>query len=113
MLKYISLAAAVGLIVLASTHDASAGRRCRRSSVYYYYSSPPAASPVYSGTPANASTMAQAPGAGYTYRSYSYDSGPVYQSPGPAATQPLAPSQTRFFRADRKAHGLSWYQNRW
>gem|GEM_PF-5791064 len=59
---------------------------------------------------------AQAPavarsGNGYSYRSFSYDPGQTYAAPVyQTYLQPLAPSQSRFFRADRKTHGLSWYR---
>jgi hypothetical protein len=117
MFKLISFAAVVGLVMLTVTQDASAGwrRRCRHDETYYAPAAPavtmaPAASAPAAGAPAVAQS-----GSGSSYRSYSYDSGtaPAYQVPAPyMSRQPArAPSESNFFRADRKMHGLSWYRN--
>lgn len=112
MYKFVSAAAMVGLLVLTVSQEASAGWRRRCRTVWY----PPVAAavpaPAASAPVVNSPAMARS-GNGATYRSYSYDAGPAYRAaPGYSYSQPtLEPSQSRFFRADRKAHGLSWYRN--
>jgi hypothetical protein len=119
MSKIILPAVVLASIALVACDDASAGWR-RRSACCV-----PA--PAVVVTPAHATTdypaapapvavaprtnppIASAPGAP-AYRSFSYDSTYV---PAQPYAQPLPPSERRFYRADRKAHGLSWYQNRW
>jgi hypothetical protein len=49
-------------------------------------------------------------GNGYSYRSFSYDPGQMVRAPAMQSQSSSAPSQSRFFRADRKMHGLSWYR---
>ena len=109
MSKLLVAAALVSGILLGVSQDASA--RCRRyrygTPTYQSYHTAPAA------TAAAAPAVAQGNGAGYSYRSFSYDaaSAPVvYTAPARPTYQALAPSQSHFFRADRKSHGLSWYR---
>jgi hypothetical protein len=106
MSKSIWSAAVVGLIVLTLSQEASAGRRHRRP-VWYA----PSYAPVAVAPQAAAPATAQAPRGANSYRSYSYDSTPVYQAPAAPAYRSQAPSESNFFRADRKMHGLSWYRN--
>ncbi len=116
MLKLISSAAVVGVVMLTVTQDASAGwrRRCRYAETYYAPAPVVTMAPAASAPATGAAAMAQS-GSGSTYRSYSYDSStaPAYQVPAPNVyRQPSrAPSEANFFRADRKMHGLSWYRN--
>jgi len=115
MSKYIWSIAVVGLIVLTASQEASAGRRHwrRRRSVWYAQPAVMAPAPSYSAPAAVApqTGATQVPNSGY--RSYSYDPTPVYQAPAAPAYRQLPPSERRFYRADRKAHGLSWYENQW
>jgi hypothetical protein len=108
MSKSIWSAAVIVLSVLTLSQEASAGRRHRRS-VWYA----PSYAPVAVAPQAAAPAMARAPGGANSYRSYSYDPTPVYRAPAAPVYRAQAPSESRFFRADRKAHGLSWYQNQW
>src|SRR5689334_1211015 len=107
MPKLLLSAALVATIVLTSSHEASARRRCYRQWAPAYQS--------YSYAAPAPAVAGQNPG-GYSYRSYSYDTAApsaVYRAPSPPvyqSYQPLAPSQSHFFRADRKAHSLSWYR---
>jgi len=106
MLKFVAFSAIVGSIVLSFSQDASAaGRRCRRYTSVWYVPAPVAATVPAPRAPAVAQS-----GSGSSYRSFSYDSGPTYIAPAPQYQPSLAPSQSRFFRADRKVHGLSWYR---
>ena len=109
MSELLASCALAGALVLMVSHDASARWRHRRywAPTYQYYYAPAQA--------ATAPPVARS-GTGYSYRSFSYDTAGAapYVAP-PAAPvyryqQPLAPSQSHFFRADRKAHGLSWYR---
>jgi hypothetical protein len=114
MFKLLSSLAVVGLVMLTVTQDASAGwrRRCRQDESVWYSEPVVTTAPVVNAPVAPAPAMAQS-GNGSTYRSYSYDSAPAYQAPAPYVYRQPArePSQSNFFRADRKAHGLSWYRN--
>jgi len=109
MSKLFVAAALVSGIVLSVSQQASA--RCRRyrdwTPTYQNYYTAPAA------TAAAAPAIAQGNVGGYSYRSFSYDAAPapvVSAAPARPAYRPLDPSQSHFFRADRKAHGLSWYR---
>src|SRR5262249_4127102 len=103
-------AALVATVVLTASPEAWARHRRYRywaPTYQYYYSAPAPAAP------APAPAVTQRNPAGYTYRSFSYDAAPgtIYVAPGrPTYYQPLEPSQSHFFRADRKSHGLSWYR---
>jgi hypothetical protein len=110
---------AIGLFVC---DDASAGWR-RRSAccvpapavvvtpapVTMYYAQP-APAPV-AAAPSTVPPVASRPAAP-TYRSYSYEPTPAYRTYVPARpyVAPLAPSQSHFFRADRKMHDPLWYR---
>ena len=113
-------------IALVVCDDASAGWRQRSACCVpapavvvapapatTYYPAAPAPVAVAPSTNPPVASAQRAP----AYRSYSYDSAPAsggtYVVPAPSYVQPLPPSERRFYRADRKAHGLSWYQNRW
>jgi hypothetical protein len=126
MLKIILPAAVLASICLVVSDSASAGWR-RRSACCVpapaVVVAPAPATTYYPATPAPVAVapsrnppIASAPSAP-AYRSYSYDSATVnngtYVVPAQPYAQPLPPSERRFYRADRKAHGLSWYQNRW
>ena len=112
MFRFISTATAAGLLVVTISHDASAGWRRWQRCQPGWYAAPVAVVPAPNLNVTPAPVMAQSP-SGSSYRSYSYEPVPAYQAPAPSvSSQPvLAPSQSRFFRADRKAHGLSWYRN--
>lgn len=112
MLKLISTAMVVGLLVCTVSQDASAGRRrCRQHDTVWYSPAPVTmATPAGSAYQENAPAMAQS-GNGYSYRSFSYDSSPNVQMQTARPYRTVAPSESRFFRADRKMHGLSWYSN--
>ncbi len=113
MSKFVSIAAALALLVLTVSQDASAGwRRCRRQTVWYAPATVAAPAPVASPPPVNSQAVPRTAN-GSTYRSYSFEPTTVAPAPAPYTySQPtLAPSQARFFRADRKAHGMSWYRN--
>jgi len=116
MSKLISTAAVVGVVMLTVTQDASAGwrRRCQQSETVWYTPAPVVTTAPAASAPAVTPAPAVAQSAnGSTYRSYSYNPAPAYQAPAPNVYRQPAqePSQANFFRADRKAHGLSWYRN--
>jgi len=125
MSKIMLSAAVMTSICLLVSDGASAGwRRDSRRSARGVPASAVAAAPVpatanYPATPAPVAAarstnapIASAPSAP-AYRSYSYDSARVYGGtyvPARPYVQPLAPSQSHFFRADRKMHDPLWYR---
>jgi hypothetical protein len=101
MWKFMLPAAVLTSIGLFVSDDASAGwrRDYRRSHTVIMTPAPVAVAPSTAPPVASRST---AP----SYRCFSYE-------PAPAArpyVAPLAPSQSHFFRADRKTHDPLWYR---
>lgn len=107
MSKFMLPAAVLASIGFLACDDASAGwrRDYRRSHAVIMTPAPVAVAP------STAPPVASRPAAS-SYRSFSYEPAPAYGTYVPARpyVAPLAPSQSHFFRADRKMHDPLWYR---